>query len=311
MELKALTLNINSGHGPKGRLQDRIGREALMENLRGVAQAVKDADVAFLQEVDIRWEGTHRINQAEEIARLAGFPHCHFHAHLRSPFPRLFERIKSDNVVFNRELGTAILSRYPFSETSSRDFGQSVHNPFLRYCARVLNEYKGYTYASVETPAGRIGLISIHLLNDLVHTITNFLGRGKHGQSLQRMVQVRKLCEHIRDLALPLIVGGDFNMVPRESKLQFLDSREGDRDDYRTALGMYLLRESGKIATIPELFGNGTPEDIKKYHTYPATEPDRTLDYIFATREFGFLDYRVLPDAVSDHMAVMARLRIG
>jgi endonuclease/exonuclease/phosphatase family metal-dependent hydrolase len=282
-----------------------------MENLRSIAGLTKDADILFLQEADVRWDGTSRINQALEIAEMTGFGFHFCHPHLRSPVPRVFDAIKSENVIMNRDLGTAILSRYPIVERKAHDFGQSFQNPLLRYCARVLNEFKGYTYAAIETPIGRIGAVSVHLINDLVFTITDFLGRGIHGQSLQRIRQVRRLVELIAESSIPMRIGGDLNMVPRESKLHFLDSRKGDRDDYRIALGMYLLREAGRIATIPELFGNGTPERISRYHTYPSIEPDRTLDYIFATREFEFEDYRVLPELVSDHRAVMARLRLG
>ena len=305
-----MTLNMNSGHGASGHFKQKIGRDALMENLRAIAEVVKEADVVFLQEADLRWAGTQSINQAHEIARMSGFAHHFCHAHLRSPLPKFFNAIKSDNVIMNRELGTAILSRYPIVERRAHDFGESMPNAFLRYCARVVNEYKGYTYAVVETPAGRIGAVSTHLVNDVLFTITDFLGHGVHGQSLQRILQVRSLVQLINGCGLPLLLGADLNMVPRESKLHFLDSRKGDRDDYRVALGMYLLREAGKIATIPELFGNGNPEKISRYHTYPSVDPDRTLDYIFATREFEFLDYRVLPDLVSDHRAVSATLGI-
>jgi hypothetical protein len=69
-----------------------------------------------------------------------------------------------------------------------------------------------------------------------------------------------------------------------------------------------LVREARLLRTISELFGAGTPETISSFHTYPAVDPDRTLDYVFTTAELAFVSYRVVPRAVSDHLLVMAEL---
>jgi endonuclease/exonuclease/phosphatase family metal-dependent hydrolase len=305
MRLKVMTLNINSGHGSRGRFEDRIGRGVLLDNLGGIASLVRKADVALLQEVDIRWEGTHGINQAQEIMKRAGFGFSFWHPHMTSPSLGLLNA-PAGGALLGRDIGTAILSRFPIVRGSSYDFGQSVCNPLLRFCARVLNEFKGFTHAVLETPAGPVSVISLHLLNDPLYALTNAMGRGVRGHTLQRIRQVRRLLGYARSLDTPLIMGGDFNMVPREAKLSFPECLNGDKDDYTTSLGVYLLREEGRLRTIPALSGRGRPEDIGAYHTYPSLGPDRTLDYLFATPELEFAGYEVLPDIVSDHRAVSA-----
>jgi len=54
----------------------------------------------------------------------------------------------------------------------------------------------------------------------------------------------------------------------------------------------------------------GTPETIEPYHTYPAVDPDRTLDYVFVTRPLSLRAYRVVPRPLSDHLAVMAEIAV-
>ena len=49
-----------------------------------------------------------------------------------------------------------------------------------------------------------------------------------------------------------------------------------------------------------------TPEDGSLV-TYPSIS--KRLDWIFISRELTFVEYRTLPDTLSDHRAVLARIR--
>jgi endonuclease/exonuclease/phosphatase family metal-dependent hydrolase len=318
-ELKVLSLNINTGHGPSGDFWQRIGRRDLLDNLDAISDLIRrsDADVACLQEVDIRWQRTHDINQAAFIASRCGLPNAHYHPHLRSPLPGPFRRLTRfpDNIVVNRDLGTAILSRYPMAGRRHYDFGQSLTGSrSVNYFARLLNEAKGYSFAEIRAGQSTVGVMNVHLLNDIVYQVLNYLGKQVRGQTFERAWQAEKLLEHareyVRDVGRPLVVAGDFNTVPREGQLQYRQSRNGDPDDYRRDVTMHLMRESGLIRTIPELFGAGDGESIRPFHTYPGIEPDRTLDYIFVSAGMGFVDYRVYGQAVSDHLAVVATIAL-
>lgn len=314
--LKVATLNMNTGHGPRGNFRQAIDKRELEENLETIAAvlAAESPDVACLQEVDFDWRGTHRIDQAKWIAERAGYPFVHGCAHHKSPLPHVLQSVLRNDVIFARDCGTAILSRRPILETRQYTFGQTL-TPIsrLNYFARLLNESKGYTFARVEVDGVNVGIINVHLLNDIVFEILRVVGKQVRGEIFARAWQVEKLLEHVREHVLggtPIVVAGDFNSVPREDVLDHLHSRNGDPDDYRRDVSMVLVREAKLLATIPELFGQGTAATIEPYHTYPAVDPDRTLDYVFATGAFSFLSYRVVSTPVSDHLGVVAELAL-
>ncbi len=316
-KLRVMTLNINTGHGPHGDFREDIAYKHLVNLLDDVAAQIEDsdADVVCLQEVDFRWARTHSINQAEYLRKKTGYPYLHGHAHHHSVLPdRLRELIRLPiSTVFNRDTGTAILSRHPFKSVRHYNFGQSFSrrgNPTVNYWARLLNESKGYSFVEVEIDGQRLGVLSLHLLNDIIFQILDTFGRTVRGETFTRVWQVEKLLEHVEEWTgrggLPLVVAGDFNTVPREGQLHFSNSKRGDPDDYRRDMTTVLLRESGLLRTVSELSGEGQAQDLRQYFTYPAVMPDRVLDYVFVTEPLQIKDLHVLAHPVSDHLAVQA-----
>ncbi|HXX67510.1 MAG TPA: endonuclease/exonuclease/phosphatase family protein [Polyangiaceae bacterium] len=197
------TLNMNTGHGARSGFRDVVDRAALEENMAAVADvlAEKAPEVACLQEVDIEWRGTCRVNQAHWIAARAGYPFVHFCAHHASPLPGFARALlRKRDVVLTRNCGTAILSRRPFRETYQYTFGQTLtSSPALNYFAKLLNESKGYTFVVVEVRGARVGIMNVHLLNDIVFEILRALGRQVRGEIFARAWQVEKLIEHVRE----------------------------------------------------------------------------------------------------------------
>jgi len=317
--LKLLTLNMNTGHGPRGDFRRPMRRKKLLRNLQRIEDVIRkaDPDVVFLQEVDIRWAGTWDINQAEYLRSKCGYGHCFYHAHHRSPIPSILRSISRPpgGVILNRDVGTAILSRQPLISKRAYDFGQSYSSfSSVNYAARLLNESKGYTYARMMGPSGPVGLMNVHLLNDVLYQMFHALGRRIRGETFARVFQMQKLLEHVREhlesTGIPLIVAGDLNTVPTESQLDFAYSRAGDPDTYERDISLVLLRESRLLRTIPILQGEGDHESIRPFWTYPS-DPDRTIDYIFISEGLEFDGYEVLPDPVSDHLAVLATIKGG
>lgn len=308
---------MNTGHGPRGEFSERIPSKDLIDNLERIGALIRssEADVACLQEVDLRWKLTHNINQGEYLKRASGLGFSLFHSHHSSPLPAIAREVLPANVVWNRDLGTAILSRYPIIEGRHYDFGQSLtESKVVNHFAKLLNESKGYTFADIDFAGMEIGVMNVHLLNDIVFQIFKRLGKQIRGETFARVWQVEKVLEHVKEYleisGNQLIVAGDFNSVPRESQVQYHQSKNGDPDDYRRDMTMYLIRESGLVRTIPELFGKGDERSISGYHTYPGVDPDRVLDYVFVTPGFRFAGYSIIPEAVSDHLAVIATLEI-
>lgn len=331
--LKVLTWNINSGHGARGNFRQKIEKTPLIETLDRIAFVIRavDPDVVCLQEVDFRWSGTHLVNQRRHLRKAADFSYAVSTAHQKRVVSKPLIRLmgKSFHDFVDRYFGTVVLSKYPIVEKTGYNFGDDItkiriFNEFMR----LLNESKGYTNAEIEVEGRRVSVVSVHLLNDVfyeifkhLHGVFDFIPGQVRGQTFIREWQVQRL---LRDVALferPAIVAGDFNMIPSESRRHnFEGSRNGDPDDYTRDRSMRMVRESGLVTTVPELFGRGTPEQIEAYRTYPSLEPDRVLDYVFVTRQFEIVDYRVVTgegilrragDAMpSDHLPVLATVRL-
>jgi len=98
-----------------------------------------------------------------------------------------------------------------------------------------------------------------------------------------RMTQARALVRLLRQRGRPLIMMGDFNTEwqHQDSVLPWIGAE----------LGLQAYRpEAADLASFPVL--------------------GRRLDWILVSRELEFRGYQVLPDAVSDHRAVAAELRL-
>jgi endonuclease/exonuclease/phosphatase family metal-dependent hydrolase len=90
--------------------------------------------------------------------------------------------------------------------------------------------------------------------------------------------QVEQLLDFIGDR--PCILAGDFNALPKQAPIQ-------------------LIQSSGRFTG--EFDGPAT---------FPANDPVKRIDYIFAPPSWTHLETRVLPGEASDHRAVVARFRV-
>lgn len=91
-----------------------------------------------------------------------------------------------------------------------------------------------------------------------------------------RLPQVRALLNRV-DWSRPTVLLGDLNAQPHHREIQLL-------------VGSGLLRT-----------GPATP-------TYPADQPRRQIDYVFATNHFSFKDVEATPTTASDHLPLTAVL---
>ena len=92
------------------------------------------------------------------------------------------------------------------------------------------------------------------------------------------LAQTKQILEFCADE--PAILAGDFNCRPHEPSIPHIVA-------------------SGRFV--------GATEDI---HTFPADQPERRLDYIFAPAGWELVEERVLAGTASDHRAVVATFRV-
>lgn len=303
--LKAMSWNINTGHDYYGDFSQPVDKQHIVRTLDRIVETIvsENPDVALLQEVDYDWVGTQHIDQLECLATKAGFAYHAKGKHHCSIVPERLREYLGDwnNVVWNRDTGTGILSRYPVKEASAFTFGQDFSDcrPVSKF-AQLLNESKGYTKAILDVDGADVTVFSVHLLNDIMYRITNHIKVPVRNITFMRKFHFAKLIEHIRKTSGQLIIGGDFNTIPPESDRHNFDDednadrRYGDPDDYRGDCGMHIIRHERTLKTIPALAGQGSPDEIRKYWTYPTHNPSRTLDYIFVSTTLEIQDYKVI-----------------
>lgn len=130
---------------------------------------------------------------------------------------------------------------------------------------------KGFVTATVTVPGSdlEIDVVSVHL---------DFLRAGA------RRRQAESLAVALAGRDRPLVVMGDFNCEwsAKQDALRILCARLGLR-----------------------AFRPGSPG----LDTYPADKPGKRLDWILISPDLEFESYEVLPERVSDHLAVAATVR--
>ena len=120
-----------------------------------------------------------------------------------------------------------------------------------------------------------------------------------------RMRQAAALARVVRDLGdAPVVLLGDLNTVPPGCRDG--DFPAGDRDvrSYRGDRTLEILGTAG-LRTVRH-------EDREEFWTYPTGCPNRTLDYVMASRHWEIESYRVEKGfLLSDHYPVVAELRLA
>jgi len=221
----------------------------------------EEIDVLFVQEIEERpW----RMHQAAELAYLSGYGMAFAPAHVYFPWPAFAS-------------GLAILSRYPMSNQLVREI-----SPARGMFASAAGERR--VTHRVELALDRLSVVLYNTHFPLEPTA--------------RQLAAQRVWEQVRqEEAVLVIVGGDFNAMPQESSIAFLQGKsafDGKR---------------GGLVDAWHTAGIGPCE------TFPSAEPKARLDYLFYLAEPSVVvqEVRVVgrrPVEMSDHAAVMATFSI-
>jgi endonuclease/exonuclease/phosphatase family metal-dependent hydrolase len=246
-------VSLNVAHGRKDGLNQLLQRSSRIRgNLRQVSDLLRrvDADVVALQEADgpSRWSGSF-----DHVAWLSG----------QAGYAWQASSAQAQSWMYS--YGTAILSRWPLSDSYAHTFRPSPPTPD-----------KGFQMVRLDWPPGGatgkatgIDVVSVHL---------------DFSRARVRQRQIAELIEVLGRRSAPVVVLGDFN------------SEWKSKDEVVRKLAERL----GLLAYQPE------SDDLV---TYPSAA--RRLDWILISRELEFRAYGVLPDIVSDHLAVVAEVGVA
>lgn len=293
--IKIASYNIGHGQGVKKNSWDYRDKKATIGQLETVAAAINkmDADAIMLQEVDLKSNRTHGIDQLKFIKQRTayGYQACALvwkKNHVPFPFFPLKHQIGMVRTA------NCILSKYPLSNHESLIFDKPASHPWWLNIGYI---DRGLQRVNMKIGEKKIALLNVHL------EAWDIAAREK---------QILEVASYMAILDMPLILGGDFNtLMPDTKKLSgFPDEPEADFTKDRT-LSILIKKEPQLIIPTISATSNENPYE---HFTFPANAPDRRLDYIFIKeKDIAFKNFRVVSEAgvASDHLPVMAQIKIN
>lgn len=120
-------------------------------------------------------------------------------------------------------------------------------------------------YMKIDTKNGERTVINFHGL---------WNGQGK-SDSNDRLLQADNIVRFINNAQVPIIMCGDFNLLPTTESIKRIEN---------TGL-TNLIRKHNVTSTRTSFY----------------TKPEKFADYIFVSPDIDVVDFKVLPDEVSDH----------
>lgn len=286
--LKAISFNIAFGGGLTGNPTDRHPTGEVRENLDSIAAFIteKNPDIVFLQEVDRPSSRTGRVDQFEYLLKKTGMKHGCFVSTWHNrwvPFP-LFPFAAQIGGVHS---GQAILSRYPVSECRRIPLPQPSENAwwYNRFFLR-----RAIQHAIVDVGGGvSLDAVNVHLE---AFSMSN------------RREQAQILAEYVSTLPSdrPLVMAGDFNSLP-----PFTVQTKGFADEDTDFTGDDTIEIISSVRGLREVFiddRRGWSE--ARFHTFPASQPTRRLDYVFYRGLGGGVATVQRDKRFSDHLPIVA-----
>lgn len=131
-----------------------------------------------------------------------------------------------------------------------------------------VNHARNLHYITLETPKGIKTIVNFHGL---------WNGQGKYDTN-ERLLQSDNIVNFLKNIQHPYILCGDFNLLPNTQSLKKLED-----------LGLRnLIKEFGVVST--------RSSHYKK--------PNKFADYMLVSEGIEVNDFRMLPDEISDHLAM-------
>lgn len=289
--IKVQTWNMSFlfGEGSEGPGYVPRDKKYFQEKLDTLVSEIKASapDILCLQEIDFDSHRSMGVNQAQYLAVKAAYPYVAEAVSWEAnyiPFPywpleRNFGRMKS---------GGAILSKYPIISHEVHLFKKPLSQPWwynIFYLHRFFQEVQ------IELGDKQIKVVNLHL---------------EAFDKVDRKSQIEIVVKNIKDHHIDL-VAGDFNMVP-PSAVKKRNFKGYAEDDYENDGSYEGVLKSGLLEVVPDSI---YALDEARYFTFPASRPDRRLDYIFYDKGLKMIKAEVLPSALSDHFPLKASIQIA
>jgi len=313
-----MTWNIRFGCGTELLwFGDACGERTILErdevetNLDLIVKAINTIkpDILLLQEVDVNCKRTAYIDEMKYIMDRTYFNYGYYGTNWNIQF------IPSDGIGKINE-GNSILSIWPMSDVK-------LHPLPLRNDLDALTKY---FYVREIVMSGKITMPNGTELNVLNTHLSAFSTDNTKKRQLEEYIFI---CEELNATGIPLITGGDYNLLPPNSdSLDYCDEDKcvdehfhSPGDDPMHKEGSNYAPEINWLNLLYDSFYPSLPLEVYKVNqqmyfshaTFPNIPYDRTLDYLFANRPWISSSHKSHQEfrKYSDHASVTALINIG
>jgi len=265
------TWNIAHGRGA-GDSNWEEGGDPKQKRIDEIADKIRsfDADVVVLNEVDFSasWSGGN--DQAEQIARKAGYPICVKQANLDFGF--LFGRWY---------FGNAILSRLPASDCKIVQL-----QPLNQWESWLVGNKRGVSCAVELRNKTKVSVVGLHL--------------ESRGEAI-RVKQIDDVARHLGMLSAPIVLAGDLNTTPSD-----LPNSQQDVDGVNAFDKMILQTQFSYRPVSIE----GSGDQNSSLMTYSTLQPKSVIDWVLLSHELSLVDQKIVDTQLSDHRPVVATIEL-
>ena len=258
MRYRLMTFNIAHARGASPVHQSLRSGDRLRANLLKIARLITRfrVDVVALQEIDVdsRWSGS--FDHLEFLREHTGLAHL--------AFGSTNKRVGR----FHLNYGNAFLSRFPIHHHESVTFGRGTVGE------------KGFLFAEIDTPSGRLPMLNAHLHH------RSRPARLRQVIRLMHFLDEQRKHRKARWRTGPFICG---------------DLNNASTQPDATAVLLGYLEQFETYTLLPK---------GRAPYTFPALWPRRALDYIYLTGACEEVSATVVRSYLSDHRPVLAEFNL-
>ncbi len=259
----------------------------------------ENPDFIFLQEVD---EGAARTGHRDQLQDLLDLLPDHY-SHHTSSFYWLADYIPGAEIGGSVGMKLSIISKYPLKNARRYALAAITSDDII---LRQFNAKRAVLGVAVPLAGGgQLQLLNTHLSAFSYGTDT----------MEKQVTRVKELITDFDKRGEAVLLAGDFNLIPSKAAYDALSQRNRK---YYNADYNELDMLTAHYASVPSIAE--TLSDTKQHwYTHSPNHnnsqvPNKTIDYIFYTKNLGLEDHYVLlknTKMISDHMPVMAEFMLS
>ena len=170
------------------------------------------------------------------------------------------------------DYGVALFVRKSIIVVEDGEEWVHFHKGYVPSEGEIGNHARALQYVTLKLDERDITILNLHGL---------WNGKGK-GDDDDRLRQSEKITAFIKSLGHPVVLCGDLNLLPDTESIKMLEDA-GLRN---------LIKEYGITST----------------RTSHYAKPEKYADYVFVSDSIEVKDFRVLPEEVSDHAALLVEI---